>query len=59
MKIKKSLFILWMFSILLSCSNPQKNIKETMIYPITEKKDVIDNYFDIEVKDSYRDMLPS
>jgi uncharacterized lipoprotein YajG len=54
MKIKKSLFILWMFSILLSCSNPQKNIKETMIYPITEKKDVIDNYFDIEVKDSYR-----
>ena len=43
-----------MFSILLSCSNPQKNIKETMIYPITEKKDVIDNYFDIEVKDSYR-----
>ncbi len=54
MKIKKSLFILWMFSILLSCSNPQKNVKETMIYPITEKKDVVDNYFDIEVKDSYR-----
>ena len=54
MKIKKSLFILWMFSTLLSCSNPQKNVKETMIYPITEKKDVVDNYFDIEVKDSYR-----
>ena len=54
MKIKKSLFVLWIFSILLSCSNPQKNVKETIIYPITEKKDVVDNYFDIEVKDSYR-----
>ena len=25
-----------------------------MNYPITEKKEVVDNYFDIEVKDSYR-----
>ena len=51
MKIKKTLFILCMFSILLSCSNTQKKVKTTMSYPITEKKEVVDNYFDTVVKD--------
>ena len=54
MKLKKPLFILCMFSILLSCSNTQKKVKTTMSYPITEKKEVVDNYFDTVVKDSYR-----
>jgi len=54
MKMKKSLFILFMFSILLSCSNNPKKVKSTVDYPITEKKEVVDNYFGIDVKDSYR-----
>ena len=54
MKLKKPLFILCIFSILLSCSNTQKKVKTTMSYPITEKKEVVDNYFDTVVKDSYR-----
>ena len=54
MKLKKPLFILCIFYILLSCSNTQKKVKTTMNYPITEKKEVVDNYFDTVVKDSYR-----
>ena len=54
MKTKKTLFILWMFSILLSCSNTQKKVILKVKYPKTEKKEVVENYFDIEVKDSYR-----
>ena len=53
MKMKKSLFILFIFSILLSCSTNQKKVK-TVSYPITQEKEVIDNYFGVEVKDSYR-----
>ena len=53
MKMKKSLFILSIFSILLSCSTNQKKVK-TVSYPITQEKEVIDNYFGVEVKDSYR-----
>ena len=52
--MKKSLFILGIFSILLSCSTNPKKVKTTVNYPITEKKEIIDNYFDVEVKDSYR-----
>ena len=43
-----------MFSLLLSCSNNPKKIKTTVTYPITEKKEVVDNYFDTVVKDPYR-----
>ena len=43
-----------MFSLLLSCSNNPKKIKTTVTYPITEKKEVVDNYFDTVVRDPYR-----
>ena len=52
--MKKSLFTICMFSLLLSCSNNPKKIKTTVTYPITEKKEVVDNYFDTVVKDPYR-----
>ena len=54
MKTKKTLFILCIFSILLSCNNNPKKVKTTLIYPFTEKKEVVDNYFDTVVKDPYR-----
>ena len=52
--MKKSLFTICIFSILLSCSNNPKKVKTTVTYPITEKKEVVDNYFDTVVKDPYR-----
>ena len=52
--MKKTLFILVISSVLLSCINNPKKLKTIVNYPVTEKKEVTDNYFDIEVKDSYR-----
>ena len=52
--MKKLLFIVCIFNILFSCNEIQKKTKNSVIYPETLKKEVVDNYFDIDVIDPYR-----
>ena len=39
---------------LLACNNDQNHLKINLNYPITPKKEVVDIYFDTEVRDYYR-----
>ena len=52
--MKKLLFIVCIFNILYSCNEIQKKTNNSVIYPETLKKEVVDNYFDIDVIDQYR-----
>ena len=52
--MKKLLFIICIFNILFSCNEIQKKTNNSVIYPETLKKEVVDNYFDIDVIDPYR-----
>jgi len=53
--MKKITFIALSTIILASCSNEAiKEEKMTLTYPETLKGDVVDTYFDVEVKDPYR-----
>ena len=52
--MKKLLFIVCIFNILFSCNETQKKNNTTVNYPETLKKEVVDNYFDIDVIDPYR-----
>ena len=52
--MKKLLFIVCIFNILYSCNEIQKKTNNSVIYPETLKKEVVDNYFDIDVIDPYR-----
>ena len=52
--MKKLLFIICIFNILSSCNEIQKKTNNSVIYPETLKKEVVDNYFDIDVIDPYR-----
>ena len=52
--MKKLLFIVCIFNILFSCNEIQKKTNSSVIYPETLKKEVVDNYFDIDVIDPYR-----
>ena len=52
--MKKLLFILCIFNILFSCNEIQKKTNNSVIYPETLKKEVVDNYFDVDVIDPYR-----
>jgi prolyl oligopeptidase len=52
--MKKLLFIVCIFNILYSCNEIQKKTNNSVIYPETQKKEVVDNYFDIDVIDQYR-----
>ena len=49
--MKKLLFIVCIFNILFSCNEIQKKTNNSVIYPETLKKEVVDNYFDIDVID--------
>ena len=52
--MKKLLFIVCIFNILFSCNETQKKNNPTVSYPETLKKEVVDNYFDVDVIDPYR-----
>ena len=52
--MKKLLFIVCIFNILFSCNEIQKKTNNSVIYPETLKKEVVDNYFDVDVIDPYR-----
>ena len=52
--MKKLLFIVCIFNILYSCNEIQKKTNSSVIYPETLKKDVVDNYFEVDVIDPYR-----
>jgi len=51
--MKKLLFIVCIFNILFSCNETQKKNNPTVSYPETLKKEVVDNYFDVDVIDPY------
>ena len=52
--MKKLLTIVCIFNILFSCNEIQKKTNNSVIYPETLKKEVVDNYFDFDVIDPYR-----
>ena len=52
--MKKSLYTILIYSSLMSCKNDQKKHNNVLNYPKTSKKEVVDNYFDNDVRDPYR-----
>ena len=52
--MKKTLFMTLIYSTLLACNNDQNHLNIKLNYPITPKKEVVDIYFDTEVRDHYR-----
>ncbi len=52
--MKKTLFMTLILPMLLACNNDQNHLKINLNYPITPKKEVVDIYFDTEVRDHYR-----
>ena len=52
--MKKTLFMTLIYSTLQACNNDQNHLNIKLNYPITPKKEVVDIYFDTEVRDHYR-----
>ena len=52
--MKKSIYTILICSSIMSCNNDQKKQNNLLNYPITSKKEVVDNYFNTDVRDPYR-----
>lgn len=52
--MKKLIYTILICSSIMSCKNDQKKQNNLLNYPITSKKEVVDNYFNTDVRDPYR-----
>lgn len=53
-KMKKLIVMSCLLALLSSCETASEKSKITVTYPETKKEEVVDTYFDVQVKDPYR-----
>lgn len=53
-KMKKLIVMSCLLALLSSCKTASEKSKITVTYPETKKEEVVDTYFDVQVKDPYR-----